>query len=98
MNDSKIDPEGWVISQIEMWDAKIALGSRNFLDAIETLSSVYSQWFLTMPSISEGKNYLYANTDEIKESLTKHLDAIFEGNHGCTPKLWLRKEILKKIM
>lgn len=57
----------------------------------------HPHWIMTLPSISEKKNYLYAVNSEMKELFAKIIDAKFENNIGVTDKLWLRKEIRKKI-
>ena len=86
-----------VVGQLEFWD------SRNFvfnnLKDIEIALTSFGKpkWFLTSPSISEGKNYLFTKNPEIKKLLEKIIDAKFDGDIGTTDKLWLRKEILKKI-
>ena len=86
-----------VVGQLEFWD------SRNFvfnnLKDIEIALTSFGKpkWFLTSPSISEGKNYLFTKNSEIKKLLTETIDAKFDGDIGTTDKLWLRKEILKKI-
>jgi len=68
-------------------------------DTIEIALTSFGKpkWFLTSPSISEGKNYLFTKNPEIKKLLEKIIDAKFDGDIGTTDKLWLRKEILKKI-
>lgn len=55
-------------------------------------------WFLTAPSISEGKNYIYTESENVKKLLGNVLGVKFDGDLGETNKLWLRKEILKKIL
>jgi len=47
---------------------------------------------------AEGKNYIYTESQNIKDNLSKLIDAKFEKNLGVTKKLWLRKEILKKML
>jgi len=54
-------------------------------------------WFLTSPSINEGKNYLFTKNPEMKKLLEKLIGAKFNGDIGTTDKLWLRKEILKEL-
>ena len=84
-----------VIGQMEMWDSK------NFVDNYqEDISQALSSfeindWFMTAPSISEGKNYLYSESEYVIELLEKTIDAKFVKNFGTTSKLWLRKEIMK---
>jgi len=86
------------IGQIEMWNSKdFILNNQNTIkDAL--VSFGIDKWFLTAPSISESKNYIYTENNELKSLLAKTINADFDGNLGTTPKLWLRKEILKKII
>ena len=51
--------------------------------------------FLTSPSISEGRNYLVTQNEEVKRLLEKAIGAKFTGSLGVTPNLLLRKEIIK---
>lgn len=86
-----------VIGQLELWNSK-EFFAKHLAIAKETLKGFGKPlWFLTSPSISEGVNYLYAESGEIKKLLTETIAAKFEGNIGQTKKLWLRKEILKKL-
>ena len=86
------------ISQIELWN------SFEFVDKNkEIIKNVLSsfgneEWFITAPSISEGKNYIYTENSKIKDLLLNLIEAKFEGDIGVTSKLWLRKEILKKML
>ena len=61
------------------------------------LSFGKSNWFLTAPSISEGKNYLFTKNPKMKRLLEKTINAKFNGDLGITDKLWLRKEIINLI-
>lgn len=86
-----------VIGQIELWDSRKFI--KKYLKEIEQAMGSFGRpdWFFTSPSISEGKNYLYTKDEEIKDKLAKLIGATFKGNLGATKKLWLRKEILKKL-
>lgn len=94
----KIGKRVFVIGQLELWKA------REFLMANRTeISSVLADfggdfWFYTSPSIAEGRNYLYTEGVEIKRLLERFIGARFRGSVGVTDRLWLRKEILKKLM
>ena len=96
INDTKnLDP---IIGQLELWDAKKVIFKH--LKEIEEalLSFGLPNWFLTAPSISEGKNYLFTKNTKIKKLLEQSIGAKFKGAIGTTEKLWLRKEIFKKLM
>lgn len=95
INDTKSGE--YVIGQLEMWDNRKLIKEK--LPEIKKALTSYnnSKWYLTSPSISEGINYLYTENDDIKKLLSKIVAAKFNGNLGKTKKLWLRKEILKKM-
>jgi len=86
-----------IIGQVELWDSREFI--KKYTDDIkEALGSLGSNdWFLTSPSISEGKNYIYTVSKRVKDLLTKKIKATFRGDVGTTNKLLLRKEIKKII-
>lgn len=90
-------PFSLVIGQLELWDSSEFI--QKHLEAIEKglLTFGNPHWFLTSPSISEGKNYIFTKDGEIKNLLEKVLDIKFSGDLAQTEKLILRKEILKKF-
>lgn len=99
-NDTKIQiikGAKCAIAQVELWN------SRDFLrihkDEIRaTLKDFGTElWFFTSPCISEARNYIYTEDKTIRDLLSGVMDIQFEGDIGITSKLWLRKEILKKI-
>lgn len=53
---------------------------------------------MSIPSISENKNYIYTESEKIKDLLKKIITVNFAGGVGVTDKLWLRKEIRKKLL
>ncbi|MFH1407812.1 MAG: hypothetical protein ABIJ36_03315 [Patescibacteria group bacterium] len=86
------------IGQVELWDSKKFLSGA--IDEIRTALKMYNNpyWFLTSPSICEGKNYIYSESSKVKELLEKVIGARFNGYFGQTDKLWLRKEILRLLL
>jgi hypothetical protein len=86
-----------VIGQIELWNSRefVDKNKKEIEEALLTFSN--PAWFMTSPSISEGKNYLYTKSDRIKKVLKKKIGAEFDGDVGTTRKLWLRKEILREL-
>ncbi|KKQ41915.1 MAG: Inorganic pyrophosphatase/exopolyphosphatase [Microgenomates group bacterium GW2011_GWC1_37_8] len=96
LNDTKnIEP---IIVQLELWDSKKII-FKHLKDIEETLAVFgTNNWFLTSPSINEGRNYLYTKNPKVKKLLEKIINAKFDGDIGTTEKLWLRKEILKKLL
>ena len=95
VNDTKV--REITIGQLELWESKPVLDK--CLPEIEKALTSFGnpKWFLTSPSISEGKNYLYTKDAEIKKLLSQIIGAKFKGDLGTTKKLWLRKEIVQKL-
>ena len=102
INDTHIEnfpnsTETLIIGQVELWDSRIFI-NKHLNDIKKAMNGFNTtNWFLTSPSIGEGINYIYTEDDNIKELLQEKIEAKFEGNFGKTDKLWLRKEIKKKI-
>ena len=86
-----------MIGQLELWDSQKFLVDN--LDEVERALKSFGEelWFLTSPSISEGKNYIYTKNDQIKALLKEKINARFSGDIGTTDILWLRKEIVREI-
>ena|SRR3989344_6481962 len=98
INDTKKVGQELVIGQLELWDSRRFL-TTHLKDVEKALNSFGNEkWFLTTPSISEGINYIYTKHDEVKKLLGKIIGAKFKGDIGTTERLWLRKEILKKLL
>ncbi len=85
------------IGQLELWNSKKFM--EKHLDEVKRVLASYNKkrWFFTSPSISEGRNYLYAENGAVKKLLGRALRVRFKDNLATTKKLWLRKEILEKI-
>lgn len=102
VNDTKI--QLWphqnltvVMGQLERWDGSQLLVQH--LDEVKAALASFNQGpaMMTIPSISEGKNYLYAPDPQIQQLLNRAIGATFAGELGQTSKLYLRKEILKAL-
>ncbi len=87
-----------VFGQLELWDGSNFI--KNYKNEIEDALESYNKpkWLLSIPSISEGVNYIYTKNEEIKNLLIPTISISFEGDIGKTDKLWLRKEIISKIL
>lgn len=100
-NDTKIQTikgQTCAVGEIGLWHSKEFIESH--LSQIEaTLSGLNAScWFFTSPSISEGKNYIFTKNQSLKDLLSSVIPIEFGSTDiGVTRKLWLRKEILKKI-
>lgn len=87
-----------VMGQLELWNGNEFL-SKNKEEAKRALETFdQPDWFLSIPSISEKKNYIYTESKKVKELLPKIITITFTGDIGVTDKLWLRKEIRKKLL
>lgn len=100
-NDTKIQTvkgQACAVGEIGLWRSKEFIEShQNQIEAVLNGLNA-SCWFLTSSSISEGKNYIYTKNQSIKNLLSSVIPIEFGSKDiGVTQKLWLRKEILKKI-
>ncbi len=87
-----------VMGQLELWDASSFIkGHKDELKAALQKFG-HPDWFVSIPSISEKRNYMYTESEKIKELLKKIIKIDFDGDVGVTDKLWLRKEIRKKLL
>ncbi|MBA8666964.1 hypothetical protein H1Q59_03540 [Holosporaceae bacterium 'Namur'] len=105
-NDTKslvINNDDYLIAQLELWNAASFINRHDILeivlDGLDINELVHSNlnWFLTIASIEENKNYIITSSEFIKTKLKTHLGAVFTGYIGETKQLFLRKEILKKL-
>ena len=94
-NDTKILGNGWAVAQIELYNPSTLFGSSKFLDSLWNSMKEHSHWLLTLPSISEGKNYFVTNSWDIQKVLSEKVQSNWLGLRGVSDKLYLRKEILK---
>lgn len=102
INDTHVEKfpnldEKLIIGQIELWDSRKFIN--DFKSDIKKALESYKKplWFLTSPSISEGKNYIYCESEKVKKLLKEKLDVKFKKDIGTTKKLILRKEIKRII-
>jgi inorganic pyrophosphatase/exopolyphosphatase len=100
VGDTKIqtlDDKQVAILQLELTDASDFI-AKHVADIRKAAShSVATHWFFSAPSITEQKNYLYTEDEWLQQLLNASLGVRFENNKAVTDKLWLRKEIIKKI-
>lgn len=101
-NDTKIETIAninkiFIIGQLELWNSSVFI-KKHLSEVNKALESFNNpEWFITSPSISEGKNYIYTKSKYLKEMLAKTINAEFDGDLGTTKKLWLRKEIVREL-
>ncbi len=85
-------------AQIELWNGAnfIQKNQKEIKETLENIGNI--NWMLSVPSIKEGINYIYTESDFLKDLLSQIIDIKFDGDIGKTTKLWLRKEIRTKIL
>lgn len=100
-NDTKIQVikgTRCAFGNLELWNSKSFLQEN--LGRIESVLKSFTTetWLFNSPSISEGRNYIFTKSETLKNLLRNVMEVdFFGGNIGVTKKIWLRKEILKKI-
>jgi inorganic pyrophosphatase/exopolyphosphatase len=101
VKDTKYDSKIWdktiVIWQLELWDgARFIKEHHTVIDEfIASANNPYT--FLTIPSISEGKNYVFCPNTYLQWLLASVTWNSFEGELMITNKLWLRKEFIRDL-
>jgi inorganic pyrophosphatase/exopolyphosphatase len=86
------------IGQMELWNSENFIKEKKDEIALVLKSFETEHWMLISPSISEGRSYIFTKSQTLKDMLSRSLRIDFFGTDvGVTDKLWIRKEILKKI-
>jgi len=96
-NDTKeVNIEGHVvtIAQLEFWKADDFLSIDGIEDLVQKLLGKNELWFLTVPCISENKNYFITKSKKTKQLLSDAIGVTFDGNIGSNNQVFLRKEII----
>lgn len=101
LNDTKIQIIKGIkcaVAQLELWNSQNFLKeNQNRIQAVlSTLETPY--WMLISPSLGDGRSYIFTKSETLKNFLRQSLPIYFSSTDiGIIPKLYLRKEILKKI-
>ena len=98
LEDTKNISNEFVFAQIELWNGFDFINNNKEVikEVLEGLGN--PNWMISVPSISEGVNYIYTESEYIKSLLNQIIDIEFNNNVGKINKLWLRKEIRAKIL
>lgn len=100
LNDTKLDNSSGkvppVFSQLTVWDASSILDDINLI--YESLNSFKKPWLMNLISLKDGKSYLISNDDNIKFNLKITFNCNFSNDIAILPDVWLRKEIIKKLL
>ena len=93
----KIPAGDFVIGQIELWDAEEVISSK-ISEINEVMDSFGAfPWILNAPNISKGFNFIYSSNTKAKEIIEDKLGVRFDDNIAKTPKLVMRKQIMKVL-
>jgi inorganic pyrophosphatase/exopolyphosphatase len=99
--DTKVQPiaDGTLIAiaQLELWDASAFV--RNHRETLEKIVGNLgaSEWFITLASIQEGKNYLLTRSATAEARLTSKLGVTFNDGIAETSALMMRKELIAAL-
>ena len=97
-NDTKVEkiceilPE--VFGQLAVWNKEFILNNKEII--YKTLGQINDDWMFNLISLSDGKSYIIANSEEYKIKLEKLFNKLFENDIMELDNVWLRKEIIKK--
>lgn len=85
------------IGQLELWDGSAFL--KTHTKAIESalMSFDHEHWIMSIPSLSEKRNHFYTKSEAVKKLFSQGLGITFDGDYATSPRLWLRKEIIKQL-
>lgn len=85
------------IGQLELWDGSAFL--KTHTEAIESALKRFGHehWIMSIPSLSEKHNHFYTTSEAVKELFSSGLGITFDGDYATSPRLWLRKEIIKQL-
>ena len=89
-----IKGDTFIIAQLEFWDTNVFLSIDGIEDLVQNLLEKKEFWFLTIPCISENKNYFITKSEKTKQILYDKLEVTFNGNIGSNNQVFLRKEII----
>lgn len=98
--DTKVFTSAWgefAIGQIEMWDATGILNTHK--EEVDVVMSEHSSipWIVNILNISKGFNYVYSKSPEGKRIIEEKLSIKFDGDIAITPKLLMRKYLMKTL-
>lgn len=84
----------FVIGQLELWDARELFAGHAVTDIVQhALGGGTTHWFLTMPSLSEGRTYFVTNSPATQGILSAAFDTTFCDGVAVLPRAALRKEV-----
>ncbi len=85
------------IGQLELWDGSSFLSTHTNAISSALESFGHEHWIMSIPSLSEKKNHFYTKSAVVKNLFSHGLGITFHGDFATSPRLWLRKEIIKQL-
>ena len=64
----------------------------------EALNTFKNPWLMNLISLKDGRSYLISNDENIKFNLETTFNCKFINNIAILSDVWLRKEIIKKLL
>ena len=100
LNDTKLDNTGGkvphVFAQLAVWDASNIIDNINLVH--EALSTFKEPWLMNLISLKDVKSFLISNDNTIKSDIEQTFNCTFNNDIAILPDVWLRKEIIKKLL
>lgn len=82
--------------QLALWSATEITEQRQNIRQV--MQEKYKKWLVSIACIEAGKNYIMASELELQDYLVRLLDLNFENDWLVSDRLYLRKEIIKKML
>lgn len=100
LNDTKLDNTGGkvphVFAQLAVWNASNIIDNINLVH--EALSTFKEPWLMNLISLKDVKSFLISNDNTIKSNIEEIFNCTFNHDIAILPNMWLRKEIIKKLL
>ena len=97
LNDIKLPQNSDLhFAQLTIWDIASLRNRSN--EIAEAMNQASDNWLVNIICISERKNYLHASSVTTAEYFTNLLNLQTAGDWLVSDKLWLRKEIIAKML
>lgn len=98
-----ISHEKVIFGQLELYDASPLLNTlqkqwNEYLNTYEYLKGTQPKYILSIVSIKENRNYIITSDIVLNKIIMNITNGILNKELLVTPRLWLRKEILKEII
>lgn len=90
--------ENLVFGQLTIWDVDASSLSQLSVELENIMTDKAQNWILSIVCISERKNYMLASSNEIMKPYVQLLNLKSDGKWFISDQLYLRKEIIQKML